>query len=169
VRDAPCRRAAPRAPRPQRAAPRCTPAPRGRRGASGPAGSEAHARISFVLLFVNIYVLAGPHSDLDVDVHVVLALLACELEGVLDEAGLCTDEGALSFVISTYCIYMDSPHELEWGSQNDRRPASKPARVHAAMAFSTEKCSWPERAGQSAPQLCDSARLSKVLSTVPRY
>ena len=42
-------------------------------------------------------------------------------------AGLCIDEGALSFVISTYCIYMDSPYKLEWENENDKRPSSKQA------------------------------------------
>ena len=29
--------------------------------------------------------------------------------------GLWIYEGALSFAISTYCIYIDSPYTLEWG------------------------------------------------------
>jgi hypothetical protein len=43
----------------------------------------------------------------------------------------CIDEGALSFVTTTYPSYRDSPYKREWGRHNDERPSSKPALLVA--------------------------------------
>jgi hypothetical protein len=46
-----------------------------------------------------------------------------------DEAEACEDEGTLSFV-TTMCSHDSaSPYKLGWGSENDRRPSSKPAEL----------------------------------------
>jgi hypothetical protein len=71
-------------------------------------------------------------------------------------AGLCTDEGARSFVTGMCCIHRDSPYKRECERENDGRPSSKPA---GALTLSPRVCavSSPRVAARRRPDRVNSS------------